>query len=145
MYEVSGPTSRIVDHLIESLKDRRWNRRRYACGNLGDIGDRRAVEPLIELLKDIDQVQICSVEALGKIGDKRAVKPLIELLNNGDNFVRKYVANALGYIGDERAVEPLIELLNNGSPRERTCAANALHQIGGERAIKALEKDLEGK
>jgi HEAT repeat protein len=53
--------------------------------------------------------------ALGEIGDQRAVEPLIEALFYGDgeycvDFGRVAAAEALGEIGDARAVEPLIEL-----------------------------------
>ena len=48
--------------------------------------------------------------ALGKIGDKRAVEPLIEALKHEHVGLRATSADSLGELGDERAVEPLIEL-----------------------------------
>ena len=55
-----------------------------------------------------------SAEALGNIGDIRAVEPLIKKLNEGfDNNIRAISAEALGKIGDKRSVESLIAKINN--------------------------------
>jgi HEAT repeat protein len=56
-------------------------------------------------------ISVEAAYALGKIGDKSAVESLIEALGRDDNFVRNAAAVALGKIGDYRAVEPLKELL----------------------------------
>ena len=49
-----------------------------------------------------------AAEALGQLGDKRAVEPLIAALQDDVENVRQAAAEALGQLGDERAVEPLI-------------------------------------
>jgi HEAT repeat protein len=89
-----------------------------AAIELGEIGDSRAVEPLIKALGDKDEyVREAATKALGMIADVRAVEPLIEVLWDEDQlvhpseYVRYYAAEALGNIGDTRAVEPLIKLL----------------------------------
>lgn len=46
-----------------------------AIGTLGDIGDGRAIEPVLKFLDD-EYLVLVSIETLGKIGDKRAVKAL---------------------------------------------------------------------
>jgi len=71
---------------------------------LADIGDERAVEPLIEALKDDKwYVRRCSVRALGIIGDERAVEPLIEALKDDDESVRESVSIALKEFGEDKA------------------------------------------
>ncbi len=45
--------------------------------------------------------------ALGQIGDTRATDLLIQALNDADNYIRSSAAWALGEIGDVRAVERL--------------------------------------
>jgi HEAT repeat protein len=54
-----------------------------------------------------------AAEALGKIGDTRAVDLLIEKLKDKKLLVRWKAAEALGEIKDYRAVEPLIHVLND--------------------------------
>jgi HEAT repeat protein len=47
-------------------------------------------------------------DSLGQIGDPRAVEPLIFVLLHDDNLdVRTWAATALARIGDERAIEPM--------------------------------------
>ena len=88
--------------------------RRWAAEALGKIGDPRAVEPLIPLLKPGNYIET-TIIALGEIGDRRAVMPLIEYLNNStinDSEEEEAAARALGKIGDPRAVKPLTALFN---------------------------------
>tara|TARA_B100000029_G_scaffold509771_1_gene599691 strand:+ start:634 stop:1506 length:873 start_codon:yes stop_codon:yes gene_type:complete len=101
-----------------------------AARALGNIGDKRAVEPLIKALRDWEheltnimtpQGQAfgsVAANALGNIGDKRAVEPLIKALENNDktfgfDLYRRSAANALGWIGDKRAVEPLLKIIED--------------------------------
>ena len=111
-----------VELLIKALDDKEDNDavlrgfRRGAAEALGNIGDARAVEPLIKALgEDKSEVRWPAAGALGKIGDKRAVDPLIEELGDDDESVNSSAAEALGEIGDARAVEPLIKALGNES------------------------------
>jgi HEAT repeat protein len=50
---------------------------------------------------------------LGEIGDPRAVDPLIEALKDEYSRVRSSAARALGEIGDPKAVDPLTEALKD--------------------------------
>ncbi|RKY41050.1 MAG: hypothetical protein DRP85_07295, partial [Candidatus Makaraimicrobium thalassicum] len=68
--------------------------------------------------------------ALGNIGDKRAVEALIEALKDENDEVRRYAARALGKISDERAAEPLVQALKDEDLRVRESAAEALRKIG---------------
>ena len=58
-------------------------------------------------------IQESAVRALGDLGDERAVEPLIGLLSHEDSDIQYYAVQALGDLGDERAVEPLIGLLSH--------------------------------
>ncbi len=101
-----------VDLLIEKLKNGNEGERWNATNALAKIGDKRAVEPLIERLEsdpgfDTQLVGSACCIALGKIGDKRAVEPLIKALNDRHRVLDLEAAEALARIGDKRVVEPL--------------------------------------
>jgi len=51
--------------------------------------------------------------ALGRIGDSRAVNPLIDALKDEDRWVREAAAEALASIRDPGAVNPLIDDLKD--------------------------------
>ncbi len=117
-----------VEGLINALKDKDPMIRGDATEVLGKIGDSRAVEPLIEALKDI--VREIAIESLRKIGEP-AVESLIKALKDKDTLIRSGAAKALGKIGDKRAVESLTEALKYGDIFVRSAAAEALEKIKG--------------
>jgi hypothetical protein len=83
--------------------------------------------------------EVC--EALGQIGDKRAVAPLIEILERSkDDASKQSAALALGKLRDEEAVGPLSRMLEDESTKAEICYAcvAALSDIGSERAVRAL-------
>jgi len=136
-----------VSVLISALKDSTEKVRWHAARDLGEIGNARAAEPLVQVLKnrsEYEGVQETAVHALVKIG-AGAVKPLIDALKDKDEDweVRRKAAEVLVEIGDERAVEPLIENLKDEEWHVRTYSARALGDIGYERAVEPLIETLK--
>ena len=70
-----------------------------------------------------------AAEALRQIGDARAVEPLIVVLKDKDVNVRKSAAEALVEIGDPHAVELLINILKDEDKDAREKAATVLVRI----------------
>ena len=117
--------------------------RESAAKMLGNVGDERAVDPLIQTLSDdIPDVRQAAAEALGRLGDKRAVDPLIEALSDDAPAVRKSAAEALGRLEDKRAVDPLIEGLSDDTPSVQGTTAEALGRLGDKRAFDPLIEAL---
>jgi HEAT repeat protein len=68
-----------VPTLIEALRDVQWSVRCNAAYILGEIGDKRAVKPLYDLLHDNDEaVRVCAKEALKKV-EAISSSPITEL------------------------------------------------------------------
>jgi len=139
-----------IGPLLQVFPDKLGSEEYHVILTLGEIGDVRAVEPLIKALKERSRStnSTAIARALGEIGDARAVEPLIQALTDKTNYLlRSSVASALGKIGDVEAVDPLIKALNDDDFRVRMIAVVALGEIGDARAvdpiIQALEK--EGK
>jgi HEAT repeat protein len=111
---------------------------------LGELGDPRAVEPLIQLLKEglFDERQQAA-RALAKIGDVRAVEPLIQALKQPWPTTRSEAAKALEKFADVRAVEPLIETLKDEYEEVRNAAAKALGKLAiADRFYRCLMPSL---
>ena len=109
--------------------------RESAAKMLGNVGDERAVDPLIEALSDNNaDVREAAAEALGQLGDKQAVEPLIKALALENWKVhwkaRGSAAKALGRLGDKRAVDPLIKALSDDRALVRWAAEAALKKLG---------------
>jgi HEAT repeat protein len=73
-----------VDLLLPSLNDPEWGVRVQICGLLHDIAYKRAVEPLIQIMKTdpSPMVRNTAAYALGGIADPAAIPALIETVDN---------------------------------------------------------------
>ena len=92
-----------MDPLIEALEDR--NTQEFATGALGEIGE-PAVQPLIQAVNDNPDIMAFLAKALGEIGDARAVEPLIQALKDERSEVRSSAAYALRNMGDAEETQP---------------------------------------
>lgn len=70
-----------------------------------------------------------AANALGQLGDKRAVDPLIEALNAPEPMVRASAAWALGQLGDERAIIALERALEDTDRFGRMSISSALSML----------------
>lgn len=69
--------SGVIRELVLALEDRRPERRRAACEQIGALGAPEGVEPLLTRLSDPDpEVRITSAGALASIGDRSALHAL---------------------------------------------------------------------
>src|SRR5262249_49126693 len=76
---------------------------------LGELGDNRAVEPLIAYLEHAESCRRSSaVRALGRLGDARAAGPLLLCLHDPDVGVGRAAAEALLHPGTVQLVEPVL-------------------------------------
>lgn len=123
---------------------------------LGDLGDERAVEPVIATVdryatlmqgtyeETLETRQPCNpgdlvlsgVQALGKLADARAVPVLITVLDKHDLIVSAAAARALGDVSDPRAVAPLVARLGRVLAERSTVAQHC--DIAVESITKAL-------
>ena len=155
-------TNKDVEGLIKALAHKDWRVRWDVAEALGEVGDGRAVEPLIQALGDAYSVESkfqddkrvhvvangpawlglgqgivvigeVALPALVEIGEP-AVEPLIQALKDKMEFVRLGAARALGEIGDARAVEPLAKSLKDKKKDVREAAQEALEKIEGKKS-----------
>ena len=85
-----------IDQSIRNLGNSDWYMRERAAAVLGEIKDRRAVQPLIYALKDPDwSVRLRAAESLGEIGDPDAIDPLIDVLEDDSQLVWRKAAWAV--------------------------------------------------
>lgn len=77
-------------------------------------------------------VRAAAAQALGEIGDVRAVEPLLAALQDKYSLVLQTVAKALGQIGDIRAIDPLLALTKKGFAHDdsRKAVKEALVKLG---------------
>lgn len=86
--------------------------RYYAAHLLGDLRDPQGVSILVSLLKDAE-VQSIVPWALGEIGDKRAIGPLITVLDDESASMRVLAIYALETLNAKEALPRLVALLDD--------------------------------
>ena len=121
-------------HMVEPLLDRldaadsRTTER--AVTALGWIGDERAVDPLLEVLRQekADNIRAKAVTALGDIGCADALDPLLDAFEKASSHeIRGRAVNALGRVGaDEELVDILFEYDGEDAEQVRLSVIAAL-------------------
>jgi HEAT repeat protein len=110
---------------------------------LAKKGKTNALVAALSYTKD-SEIPAAAARALGRLGDRTAVQPLVDLLERGDLTNAESVVDALGRLGDARAVRPLFALLRSPSTPDRAARAAtlALVQIGDRDAVlEAIDDD----
>ncbi|HEY5945171.1 MAG TPA: HEAT repeat domain-containing protein, partial [Kofleriaceae bacterium] len=133
------------------LEDDKSDVRRETIEQLEQLGDKRAVIPLVAKFSDTSRdVRKTAVRAIGKLGDRSAVPALVRLMNDPDDDVRTQAVGSLGLLGATDALDALAEQLNTGSELFKTKVAYALGQISalpgagkaGDEAMSRLVENL---
>lgn len=119
------------------------NIQKEAIKLLAQLGDERAVEPLINVYGRVGAtLSVEVIHALGSIGSHEAVPFLLEVLDQKRFENRIAAIKALGQIRDPRAVPVLIRCLLEPKGEIQRCATIALGDIGDTVAGPALIKLL---
>jgi HEAT repeat protein len=139
--------SNVVGTLIGMLNnvEVRGDLRAEIAEELGRIGDKRAVDPLLENLKQGPlYMRLAAIRALGKLGDIRATNPLLRILENQDKLVWHETVKALGNLGDPTVVDFFLQVLEgeHGNNELRCEIVEALGKIGDRRVVGTLVRLL---
>jgi len=127
-----------VSVAIQRLHDADPSVSYQAAQALGLIGDVRAVEPLIAVLRGKNfSLKCAAVESLGKLKDPRAFEPLSVLLWKGEGELQTKAQYALTEMGP-MVVEPLCRILLEQNNPLRFFVADLLTKIPDVRAIGPL-------
>lgn len=136
-----------VAALVAKLRGGDADTARDAAIALGALGNRSAVEPLIEAVSDSTRyyhgvVRAGAAASLGRLGDARAVDALLGAVRDSLAEPSAEAIRALAAIGDCRAVGTLIEVVRNPNgfflPVARRAAVVALAQFKDAKAAAEL-------
>ncbi|MCW2818750.1 MAG: repeat-containing protein [Marmoricola sp.] len=138
----------LTEHLpvvVRLLDDSAFLVRRVAVRSLGNMGDPRAVRPLLLLGEHDHRLTRDLVYALDRLGagsapELRAV--LAERLAAGQHLHLDPAAVVLGLIGDRASIEVLADGLASENPSLAQSCAEALGRIGAPESIPPLVETL---
>ncbi len=116
-----------LHRLLRDLKSGDPKVRMEAVDGLAETGDPQAIESLLAILEEKENVGIVqarAIIALGRLRDQHATEPLLRILYGKIDTVpmteisRLRAAEAIGEIGDSRAARPLLHWLKLYRDRE---------------------------
>lgn len=135
----------VVSSLLYCLnnKDEHYKVRLACADALGRIGDRFAVAPLIEVVKDEDEKSVylreSAASALGLLGDARALDPLVSILETKQGILDKFT------FLKERAIEALIKMGFADNERVYKALKNSLADESAQVRINAIEALMDSE
>lgn len=147
--KISGST--VDNSILEALKAREWQIRKYCAKILGKILDENTIEPLYELLSDAKSgVRRAASNALAnftKVSDSNNITKIINLAKNGleksDWKIRRSSVNLLIKIGTDHTIETLIKCLNDEDIYIKSWAAKSIGKIKNLENIEPLTNLLK--
>ena len=124
----------IVPDLVEMYPDVEGTARLMLLRALGEIGDERAVEVLLDAMTERDResyflVPSLAGKALAQIGGEAAVEGLRDHLEHRNSGVRRMAIAVLGQIGEGRAIDVLRHALNHTQDDVREQAIKTLRKL----------------
>ncbi|MCA9578574.1 MAG: sulfatase-like hydrolase/transferase [Myxococcales bacterium] len=138
--ELRGEIYAFIDALQQSATSAPLTAHEQALA-WGRMNDRRAVEPLGELLADADapQEQRCeAAQMLGRLADDRSKPTLMDALSDPDPLVAAEAAISLGRLYDPRARDALRRLVHVEDADLRSRAAVSLARLRDPDAVPGL-------
>lgn len=114
-----------------------------AAHQLGELGDRQAVEPLVMLFHDVSrsvELRLAVAEALLKLESAPVEVTLLATLRHNEWQTRRNGAAILGQLRAGWAVPPLVNAMRDPHPIVRRTARAALRRIATPEARRALEE-----
>ncbi|MEN6554085.1 MAG: HEAT repeat domain-containing protein [Methanobacterium sp.] len=143
--EVIGLGDKSVDPLIIALKDDNNKIRKNSTIALGKLKNIKAIQPLINSLKDVDpDVRLCSADSLSNMGEI-ILDPLINALNDKNDNLRLNAVDIISKIEDDAIIEPLISLLDDKNIFIRIKSIQTLGVVGNSTVVNYLIPCLKDK
>ncbi|MGA9028481.1 MAG: protein kinase, partial [Steroidobacteraceae bacterium] len=140
--KIGGP--RVVEAVLELIKDDDKEIRRAAIEILNQTKDERAVAQLIEATRDADWwVSERAVDALAEIGSTKALPRFVEMLSGGEAKSLPTVIRAIAKVGDQKNVEPLLPMLQRQESEIKLEAIAALAKLTDERRADTIRVRLQ--
>ena len=135
------------DSAVGDLDHRDTNKRLRAIDRLRELGDPRAVDPLLNVLatESSDLVKGYAAQALGDFKDPRTIPSLVRCLSEASPGIGQdrplLAARALGRIGAP-AFDPVMAAFRGQDGKLHAGAAAALGEIRDRRAVEPLLQTL---
>jgi HEAT repeat protein len=118
-----------LDRIIELIGNEQFSIRMAAIKDLTDVGEKAVPALLQALSQGLWYTRECAAQILGNIGDPRAVEPLIACLQDENVGVRRSAAIALSKMVDHNALGTVAQSLAHVDVAARRDIVEAVRKI----------------
>ncbi len=123
-----------VDTLIKATDDEDWWVRERAVDALAQIGNKKALPKLVDMLGKNAKTDTVVVRALGKLGDATIINKIVPMLKRPEREIQVEAIKALSHLADEKHADTIRKLLETVKKSEdKTIINNA------DKAIKEID------
>jgi serine/threonine-protein kinase len=123
-----------VDTLIKATDDTDWWVRERAVDALAQIGNKKALQPLLSMLGKNPKTDAVVVRALGKLGDADVISKIVPMLKRTERDIQVEAIKAISHLADESRADTVRSLmLSIKKSDDRTIINSA------DKAIKELD------
>jgi HEAT repeat protein len=109
---------------------------------LGSFVDERAVDALLDALKDDEWIAFSAIESLGKIGEKRAIPPLLDVFRNGSEEISLASCEVLMDFRDEAVLDEMLDMLKGLEQKKRDIYLKAILERGDEGTFQRAKERI---
>lgn len=134
-----------IDTLITTLGHKEPSIRDLAAKGLTYLGNFSLPPLFLALHSPQWLIRSYAARILGQIRNKQAVAPLVDVLPHSDSTFRKEVIGALGMLGDSKAVPALLHALTQGEQETIKPLIESLAKINDPRSIPAMIEALKAE
>ncbi|MDX1404404.1 MAG: HEAT repeat domain-containing protein [Woeseiaceae bacterium] len=100
-----------VDTLIKATDDQDWWVRERAVDALAQIGNKKALPKLVEMLGKNAKTDTVLVRALGKLGDATLINKIMPMLKRPEREIQVEAIKAISHLADEKHAQSVRKLM----------------------------------
>jgi len=138
----STKDDRAVSHLVQATKDQDWWVRERAADALAQIGNKKALPALKQMLAGDPRSIPAAIRGLTKLGDHKLIPDLAELLKRPEKEIQMETIKALSTLADESRADTVRKFLaeagRTGDETINKAAASALHNLDNRFSATAI-------
>ncbi len=131
-----------VPYLIKKTVEDNDNVRNSACMALGGFDDERAVDALLNALKDDDWVTFTAIFSLGQIGSKKAIPSLLDVFRTGGEEISLAACETLMDFRDPGVLDEVIETLKGWDQKKREVYMKVMLERGEEDIFLKMKEKI---
>jgi serine/threonine-protein kinase len=123
-----------VDTLIKATDDEDWWVRERAVDALAQIGSKKALPKLLDMLGNNAKTDTVVVRAIGKLGDADVISKILPMLNRPEREIQVEAIKAISHLADENHADTVRGVLHKVKQSEDKTIINS-----ADKAIKEID------